>query len=113
MRIGGRIAAFREDLGMSQEVLASRVSRLSGRDISRGVLGQYEIGAVEPPATRLMDLAQALGCTVSDLTGDERSEEADTAFYDEDWTPAERQAARRAAKAYVRAWREERGTNGA
>lgn len=112
VRIGARIADFRQDRGLSQEMLAARVTRLGIRPLSRVTLAQYETGSVEPSATRLLDIANAFGCTVSALTGDEREAESDTAFYDEDWSPEERRQARRAAKNFVQMWREERRQNG-
>lgn len=69
--LGRRIALARAKIDMSQDTLA----RLVG--VSKGAIGQYEIGLSTPRAPKFERLAGALGVTVEWLlTGDEPDEKA-------------------------------------
>ncbi|MFE2960929.1 helix-turn-helix domain-containing protein [Nocardia tengchongensis] len=64
--IGQRVREIRARRGISQQVLADR----SG--ISRSVIAKYETGLRPVDSRRtLLALAEALGCTLGDLTGSE------------------------------------------
>lgn len=68
---GRRIADAREKIGCSQETLA----RMLG--VTKGLIGQYEIGYTTPRAQKLGQIAGALGVTVEYLlTGDDPEEKA-------------------------------------
>ena len=64
MKLGDRIRALREDLGISQAELARRA------EITKGYMSQIESNqAPRPSGAVLFGLAQALGVTVADLLG--------------------------------------------
>jgi transcriptional regulator with XRE-family HTH domain len=68
---GRRIADAREKIACSQETIA----RMLG--VTKGLIGQYEIGYTTPRAQKLSKLAGALGVTVEYLlTGDDPDEKA-------------------------------------
>ncbi len=76
--LGRRIAQAREGAGLSQEQLAIKVTYLSGEELGRGGIAQYERGSAEPPVTRLLDIARATNVTATWLlTG------KDLDFFDE------------------------------
>ncbi|MFE3442453.1 helix-turn-helix domain-containing protein [Nocardia sp. NPDC059180] len=75
--IGQRVRQIRARRGISQQVLADR----SG--LSRSVIAKYEAGLRPVDSRRtLLALAQALGCTLGDLTGsDDRIDPSTSAFH--------------------------------
>lgn len=105
VKIGERIAELRGRMNMSQEQFAARVSRLSGRRLSRVTLAQYETGAVEAPVTRIVDVANALNVHTGVITGDKPYNPLDVAFQEESLTSEEREEAIDAAMAYIEARR--------
>ena len=67
--VGRRIAEARAKLGWSQETLARMLS------VTKGLIGQYEIGLTSPRANRMADLAKVLAVDVEWLlTGNEPDE---------------------------------------
>ena len=66
---GKRIIAAREQKGYSQEALAAMLK------VTRGAVGQYELGLSTPRASKMAHLAEVLGVTVGWLlTGDDPAE---------------------------------------
>ncbi|MEV6071337.1 helix-turn-helix transcriptional regulator [Nocardia sp. NPDC052001] len=64
--VGQRVRTIRKRRGISQQVLADRIGK------SRGAVAKYESGERPVDSRRtLLDLAQALGVTMNDLTGHE------------------------------------------
>ncbi len=66
VRLGARVRARREALGMSQAELAEKV------DISANYVGVLERGLKLPTLDTLVVLAKALGVPASELVGDAR-----------------------------------------
>lgn len=62
--IGKRIRQYRKDADMTQETLA----RLLG--VSRPTISSWEIDRTEPSMEDVQKIAEAIGCTVSDIIGD-------------------------------------------
>lgn len=60
-----RIRDARKDAGITQENLAQSLG------INRATMSKYETGAIDPPASKLQCIAEALGVCVQDLIGDE------------------------------------------
>lgn len=75
--IGQRVRQIRARRGITQQVLADRAG------LSRSVLAKYETGLRPVDSRRTMlALAQALGCTLGDLTGsDDRIDPATSSFH--------------------------------
>ena len=63
MAVGERIKELREQMGVSQNKLA----KLAG--MSQAAISIIESGKKSPTVDTLGRIAQAIGCTVSDLTG--------------------------------------------
>lgn len=62
-QVGPAIRRQREAMAMTVAELASKI------DVSRNTLTNYEAGKTEPTASDLVQLAEALGCSVSELLG--------------------------------------------
>lgn len=62
-----RIRDLRERRKMTQEELGKAVS------ISRENISRYETGQRTPPADKLIKLADALGCSLDELTGRDKA----------------------------------------
>ena len=68
-KVGSRLRAERERLGISLRELARRVG------VSPSLVSQIELDRVNPSVSTLYALVTALGVTMSDVFGDSRSEE--------------------------------------
>jgi transcriptional regulator with XRE-family HTH domain len=68
-RVGNRLRAERERLGISLRELARRVG------VSPSLVSQIELDRVNPSVSTLYALVTELGLTMSDVFGDSRSEE--------------------------------------
>lgn len=64
-KLGKRIKDLREERQLSQSELASKI----GYDSGKGIISKIENGRVEPPISRLYDLADALDTNVAYLMG--------------------------------------------
>jgi transcriptional regulator with XRE-family HTH domain len=64
-----RLRKIRERRGMTQAVLARKV------DVSRGYLSRLEMGRHDPPLSRVLKLAKALGVKPSQLVDSSTQEE--------------------------------------
>lgn len=62
-QVGSAIRRQREAMAMTVAELASRIG------VSRNTLTNYEAGKTEPAASDLVQLAEALGCSVSEVLG--------------------------------------------
>lgn len=60
-----RLKALREEHGISQKTLAQIVG------VGRSTVAMWENGSILPNASKLPDLADALGCTIDALFGRE------------------------------------------
>ena len=59
--IGERIKTLRLGRGLSQSALAERL------DVTQQAIDRYEHGLIDVPTSRMVQLAEHLGCTVHDL----------------------------------------------
>ena len=63
--VGARIAAFRNDAGLTQVQLADAIG------VTQPQLASYEIGRRRVPLSLMPELARALGVSVDDLLGED------------------------------------------
>src|SRR3954471_2476792 len=68
-KVGARLRAAREDLGISLRELARRVG------VSASLVSQIELDRVNPSVSTLYALVTELGMTMSDVFGDSRNAE--------------------------------------
>jgi transcriptional regulator with XRE-family HTH domain len=71
MDLGSAIRARRDRLGLTLEALAERTG------VSRAMLSEIERGAKNPTIRVVVRIAEALGCSVSQLLGEQPSPAAD------------------------------------
>lgn len=70
---GKRLKVLRKERGLSQEELAWKMTE-SGHSITRGAIGQFEVGINAPRPQTVEALALVLGCRRSDLFPDDLKE---------------------------------------
>jgi transcriptional regulator with XRE-family HTH domain len=68
-QIGPRLRRLREERGLSQEAVARRA------DISHGTYVRTELGNTTPSIATAQKIADALGVSLTDLTGDPSRDE--------------------------------------
>ena len=79
--VGDRIKKERDRSGLTQEVLAEKITLLvnAEKEVSQSTIASWESGKTLPPLGRLIALADIFGCDIGYLLGDHEQRRRDTA----------------------------------